>query len=229
MSLWQESESADSTSPCDVVDVSFRLSCSSLPVDHSLALSESVTKTVPWLKQSPFAGVHTIHVAGSQNGWERPDSGASSELQLSRRTRLRVRVASDQAQQLIDQLQGSILDVAGFPMQIDSASTRGLVPSATLFSRYTAFDQDNDFDNEGHFVDKVINECQLAGFQPRKILCGKISTIAGPKGPLLTRSVLLEDVPASVSLTIQQRGLGDFRLIGCGIMLPHKSTAPVQD
>jgi hypothetical protein len=38
---------------------------------------------------------------------------------------------------------------------------------------------------------------------------------------------LLADVPAPSSVVMQHDGLGDGRLIGCGLLIPHKDTGAV--
>ena len=40
-------------------------------------------------------------------------------------------------------------------------------------------------------------------------------------------SVLLHGVGPELSLRLQERGLGELRLQGCGIMVPYKSIAAV--
>ena len=75
--FWQESRK-DEVAPAsgDVTDVSYQIRCRALPVDHAWALSEAVQKVLPWIGSETGAGVHTIHVAESGNGWMRPDARA---------------------------------------------------------------------------------------------------------------------------------------------------------
>jgi hypothetical protein len=44
-----------------------------------------------------------------------------------------------------------------------------------------------------------------------------------------TRSLMVAALPADASLTLQRQGLGDGRLIGCGLFVPHKGIEAVRD
>jgi len=134
-----------------MTDVVFRITCPRLFVDHAAALSQAVCEQAPLLLASQRAGVHCIHVAGSQNGWERPEA-ASDVLVLSKRTRLRIRVEKDDAESLIDLLTGQTLDVNGFTMHIESGHDRPLIAATTLLSRYTFFNENTEGLDETAFV-----------------------------------------------------------------------------
>ena len=102
---WEEDKQTDNTHVVDdVVDLVFGIQCKSLPVDHIYALSASIQKELPWLNEEPVAGVHSIHVAASGNGWMRPHD-PDALLPLSQRTRLELRVPKhriDDARRLVD-------------------------------------------------------------------------------------------------------------------------------
>ena len=57
----------------------------------------------------------------------------------------------------------------------------------------------------------------------RHRICGKTKnlTIAGNKK--FTRSLMIADLSKEHSILLQDLGVGDGRLFGCGIFLPHKS------
>ena len=63
------------TVPDDVVDLSFRVRCAALPVDHAYALWQALRNKLAWLDTERMAGIHTIHGAASGNGWRRPREG----------------------------------------------------------------------------------------------------------------------------------------------------------
>jgi len=224
--MWQESNPEQQSLIGTMTDVVFRIECPRLYVDHATALSEATCKLAPLLKASRRAGIHAIHVAGSQNGWERPES-ASDVLLLSKRTRFQVRVEKDKAQSLIELLEGETLDVNGFPLHIISGQARPISPATTLLSRYTFFEDITDRFDEAVFIQRVIDYCSLSEFTPTKILCGREHTINSNAGPRLTRSVLLADIPASASTRLQDNGLGHGRAFGCGMLIPHKDTGAV--
>jgi len=226
--MWQESDSEQRPVSGIMTDVVFRIDCEQLHVDHAVALSRAVCEKAPLLNDSPNSGIHTVHVAGSQNGWERPED-AESMLHLSKRTRLRIRVKKEQAQSLIETLEGSTLDVSGCSLRIISGQSRAIFPAPTLLSRYTFFEDIEHAEDEAVFVDRIIDQCQLNAFTPTKILCGRNHTINTDTGPRSTCSVLLADVPAVASTRLQDNGLGDGRTFGCGLLIPHKDTGAVHD
>jgi len=228
MSVWLEKQdNSTKGNSASMTDVIFKIECQSLPVDHAAALSQSLCANLDWLKDSPNAGIHPIHVAGSQNGWQRPES-SEQPLLLSKRTRLKVRVDTALSEKLINSLKNTTHHVDQHPLKILDGRLMPIQPVATLFSRYTVYlqDQTNAAD-ESVFEQQVIAQCERIGFTPTKILCGRSNTISFKGENISVRSVMLADVPVENSVVLQETGLGDLRLIGCGIMIPHKDTGAV--
>lgn len=229
--MWQETgDEKNSGLSAAMTDVVFRIECTRLPVDHATLLANAVGQHIPHLQKAERAGIHLIHVAGSQNGWERPES-EDEFLLLSRRTRFRIRVESAQADSIITTLTGQTLDIDGQPLHILSGNARPISASATLFSRYTFFD-DHDANNDeqrfiNHVIESVSELCREYHYSPTKILCGRQHDLATAEGYQMTRSVLLADIPAQPSILLQDNGLGAGRTIGCGLLIPHKDTGEV--
>lgn len=119
---WEEETSEESFSiPEEVIDLQFKVICSSLPVDHAWPLVQAIDKVLPWFSETQ-AGLHIIHCAESGNGWERPEQG-DALLQLSKRTPLTLRLPAERAEDALA-LIGQTLDIAGHSMQILSAKRR---------------------------------------------------------------------------------------------------------
>jgi len=228
MSLWQEKEdNVGQGNPPSMTDVIFKIECQSLPVDHAAALSNALCEQQPWLKEVTHTGIHPIHVAGSQNGWQRPETN-EHPLLLSKRTRLKVRISSAHSDKLIQGLKNTVHAVDNHRLKILDGRVSSLLPTNTLFSRYTVYLNDNaNPADESAFEQQVFTDCQRAGFSPTKILCGRSHSIAIHGEKITARSVMLADVPTEHSLKLQEHGLGDYRLIGCGILIPHKDTDAV--
>jgi len=218
--LWQEDDT-DKTHqvPDNIVDVLFAIDCKRLPVDHAYALSVALCSTLPWMAAEPDLAVHAIHMAGSQNGWERPEHGTDRHLIVSRRTKLIIRLPKARAATLIAGLQGQTLEVAGCPLTIGEGKPRGLGSSPTLLARYVA---SRFGENEEQFLDWAAETLSTRGVKVRKALCGKETPLATPEGPVHTRSLLLADLSPDDSVRLQQWGLGPHRAMGCGIFIPHK-------
>ena len=217
--MYWEDENKPASQPHDksVIDVSYRITCRALPVDHAHALSEAVLKELPWLREEPKAGVHSIHVADSGNGWMRPDN-PDDLVFPSRRTRMTLRVPlhrTDDAMALV----GTTLDIEGNTLEVGEAAIKELGAVSTLFARYLVA---NDQDDEEEFLAKIADELKALGVRPRKMMCGISKTIATPDDTIRTRSLMLADLSHEESVLLQQSGLGEHRHLGCGIFIPHK-------
>jgi len=211
--------------PEDILDVRFSVTCKRLPVDHAYALSAALQGAAPWIAEDASGvGIHTIHVAGSQNGWERPDHGTDQYLLPSRRTRLVIRVPRPHLDALLGDLAGATLDVSGCPLTIGPGKVRPLSAETTLFARYVAAVPD---DTEAGFLAWTAQGLKDQGITIRKALCGKTTQLTTPDGPLRTRSLMLSGLTPAESVRLQQQGLGAHRRMGCGLFIPHKGIGAV--
>ena len=221
---WQE-DRADKTYvvPEDVVDLVFDISCRCLPVDHAHALSQALLRILPWMQHEEHAGIHLIHVAESGHGWQRPDSLSNELLQLSRRTKMTLRLPKERVADA-NEMTRATLEIDGYPLRVGKATVRPLSTLTTLFSRYVISSDDED---EEQFVRRAAIELQHIGIPVRKLLCGKTHAIGLPDERLLTRRLMVAELTVEQSVILQQRGLGPGRLIGCGLFIPHKGIETV--
>jgi CRISPR-associated protein Cas6 len=224
---WQEDDTDKPEDvPDDIADVLFSIDCKRLPVDHAYDLSAALRQALPWIGQEGSGvAVHTIHVAGSQNGWERPVHGSDQHLILSRRTKLTVRAPKERTVALMDELEGRTLEVSGCRLTIGAGKIRPLSNETTLLSRYVVTLPE---DNEDGFLSWVVQELTALGIRVRKALCGRATPLSTPAGPLYTRSLMLANLSPEASIRLQQTGLGPRREMGCGIFIPHKGIGPVK-
>lgn len=203
--------------PRDVLDAVFAIECRSLPVDHAYALSQAVQAALPWFAEEPQAGLHTIHGAASGAGWQRPE-GDEAELQLSRRTRLVLRLPGHRFADAAV-LTGRTLEVAGSVLRVGRLSARPLLRIASLFSRSVIFEGAVD---EQAFLAAAAQELGGLGLEASTLLCGREVTLATPGTTYRTRSLMLTVATPAQSLALQRRGLGEARKLGCGLFIPHK-------
>ncbi len=221
---WQETKkNTRYIVPDDIVDVVFSIQCHSLPVDHAYALSHAVIQSLPWFAAEESAGLHTIHVADSGNGWMRPDQ-ADALLHLSRRTKLVLRLPRHRVEDA-GKLIGKTLDISGNPMQINKAAIKPLSPITTLFSRYVVILGGVD---ENGFLQDVMTRLTSMDIRPKKLLCGMKRDIAAPDRIIRTRSLMLAELTVEESVRLQQQGLGADRKLGCGLFIPHKDIKDIQ-
>lgn len=219
---WQEDETEKFFQvPDAVVDVLFSIDCKRLPVDHAYSLSTALKDALPWLEQDPGVGIHRVHVAGSQNGWERPDQ----YLMPSRRTKLTIRVPKARMDELLEDLHGRTLDVAGCALKVGQGRIRPLSKQTTIFARYLTTLPD---DSEEAFLTATAVQLRKADIRVRKALCGKNTHLSTPGGTIHTRSLMLANLSAEESVRLQQVGLGPYRDMGCGIFIPHKGIDSVK-
>ena len=219
--FWQEDDADRADRPARVVDLSFAMRSKMLPVDHLWALSEALAEHLPELREQGI-GVHEIHLAGSQNGWERPDPALGQHLIPSRRARMRLRVPRDQAAAVQQRLQGTTLDLGdGFSLTLGQARTRELFPHPTLYARHMPM-REEEIEDENRFLERMARTLAERGIPVKKALCGKATEIATPQGPLFTRTLMLADLSGEDSLRLQEEGLDEYPHLGCGLFLPMK-------
>ncbi len=221
---WNQAEdSAAITVPDDVVDLSFALDCRQLPVDHAYGLAAALLAVCPWMAAEPGVAIHSVHVASSQNGWERPAHGTGNRLQVSRRTKLTLRAPRARVAELLAALPGIRCQVGDCPLTLGVGKIRPLSKETTLFARHVvAAPGETPQADESAFLHATAATLAALDIRVRKALCGRSLAIATPQGPILTRSLLLADLSGAESLRLQQHGLGPHRLLGCGIFIPHK-------
>lgn len=225
--LWgEDSDKAAFQVPDDVVDLLFRIDCRELPVDHLYALSTGLLALLPWLESDPVAGLHEIFLAGSQNGWQRPDPRLGQKLRLSQRTRLALRVPKQRCDEARAQLSGAELDVGGHRLRIGDARLRPISALDTIFTRHLVLES-GEADDEQAFLERVAGQLAADGITLRKALCGRTAVIETADTPIVTRSLLLAELSPEASVRLQQYGIGPLRHMGCGLFLPHKGIAPI--
>ncbi len=221
---WQERESVHlRTVPDDIVDLAYRIDCPHLPLDHAYVLSQALQQALPWLEKEESAGLHLIHVAGSGNGWMRPENTRNATLQLSKRTRLYLRLPKARVTEA-QQLTGQVLDIGGHSLIVGESSIKPLGYSSTLFARYVLTAPE---EQEQQFTDRQLDQLETMGVRVKKILCGKHHEFYTPEGEVTVRSLMLAELSFDESIKLQQTGLGPKRRMGLGLFIPHKGIAPV--
>ncbi|MCP3867545.1 MAG: type I-MYXAN CRISPR-associated protein Cas6/Cmx6 [Gammaproteobacteria bacterium] len=217
---WQEdTEDQQFEIPRDVVDLQFRIRCPTLPVDHAWPLFQGIQQHLPWFGSEEDSGLHLIHGADSGNGWERPQ-GATDLLHLSRRTRLTLRLPEHRLEQA-HSLSGKSLEVTGHLMEIGESKVRPLSRSNFLYSRYLVADEP-DLEEEA-FIEWSVAQLKQMQLKFKKVLCGKQSDFRTPVGLVITRSLMVADLPYEDAVKLQQHGIGPLRHMGCGLFIPQKS------
>lgn len=220
MSFWEEDAQEQTVSITDeVVDLSFRIQCKALPVDHGWALSQSILHHLPWLPDEPMAALHQILVAESGNGWLSPDSGEET-LYPSRRTRLTLRLPKHRVEEVRHTLDGTSLEMPLSPITLSRPEQHLLSKHTTLYTRFAIFHPEEE---EEPFLNRIRQELAGREIYPRKMVCGRENWIKTDHQPLLTKSLMMADLTPNEALQLQQQGLQEGKDFGCGLFLPHKT------
>ncbi len=215
--FWQEEQEENTfVVPDDVVDLVFNIDCKTLRNDHAWHLSQAIREILPWFGEQPEHGLHAIQVASSASGWIRPEA-PDELLYPSRRTRLKLRLPKEMVA-AAQALSGQTLEIDGHTMLIGGSKVQLLSMTDTLYSHHVVAVED-----EEEFIDRAVIELTALGLKFSKVLCGKSHTLAAPDAPLLTTTLMVGGLSFPHAVTLQTKGLGSHRFMGCGLFIPCKS------
>lgn len=225
--LWQENKREQHfVVPDDVADLSFRISCRQIALDHAHDLSQALQQALPWLVDEERAGVHLIHGASSGNGWQRPEEEDGEDfIYLSKRSRMMLRMPKHRFED-VKALIGQTLEVAENTITVGDYQIKPFSPLGTLFARYILLEQD---ETEDQLIDRLSSEMKAMGINLRKALCGIGHEFKMPEGNVRTMSVMVADLDPDEAVTLQTHGIGGGRKMGFGLFIPHKGIKPVGD
>ncbi len=225
--LWQEDKKAEPFKVPDTVsDLSFKVSCKMVPLDHAQQLSDAILEILPWIKDEPEAGIHMIHGASTGNGWLRPDDDTNDGcIYLSKRSRMQIRLPKtrhEDAKLLI----GKTIQLGDHELTFGDFQVKMFSPQGTLFSRYVIL---GDNETEEQFVGRVSEELKGMGITLRKALCGIGNSFNMQEGSVKTMSIMVADLDPDEAVTLQIRGIGSDQHRGFGLFIPHKGIKAVGD
>ncbi len=216
--FWREDEAepAEYRAPDDVFDLLFRLRGARLDIDHAWALFQALGEH---LDPALFGriGVHGVRLAGSGNGWIRPEE-PDAALPLSKRARLVIRVHRDD-RDTVEALRERRLRMGEQSVVVGASSARPLSTLGTLYARAVRCEPGQP---EEAFLDEVAARLAAIDIDAGKMICGKSREIRIDDATLLTRSLLVAELKPEQSVRLQREGLGEGRELGCGLFVPHK-------
>ena len=210
--------------PDDIVDVNFKIKCPQLPLDHAHPLSQAIITKLPWIEDCQGAGIHLIHGAESGNGWIRP-SGPDELLFPSRRTLFTIRTPKQHIDD-IKALDGQSIDICDVSIEFSKPTIRKLSKLTTIFARYILT---NHIEDETAFLSEMVELLHEKNIRPQKMMSGRASQLRFPDKTLSARSLMIDGIDPTESVRLQQQGLGDGRIFGCGLFLPHKGIDAVNE
>ncbi len=219
--FWQEDIKEEHfTLPDDVQDAVFNIHSKVLPIDHAYLLSQALLNELPWL-EAVNAGVHDISVADG-NGWEQDHE--SGYYYPSKRSKLSIRIPKEKLDE-VDALVGKTLNLGEYEIKVVKALKPKLMSDMQIvFAKYVACVEN---DSEEGFLQTSFDQLQALGIQPKKMMAGLEKKIQTPKGTIHTRSLMVADLRKAESVKLQEQGIGEHRLLGCGLFVPQKGIESV--
>ncbi len=210
----------------EIIDVSIHLSCKLLPSDHIFELSNALIKLMPWLKADPQISIQQLYLPASGNGWQRRAQSVDELVHLSKRTRLKIRLPSKYIKQ-IQLLVDKEIQVSDFVIKFGKIKELKLSASEILVSRFVHIPDCDD--DEEKFLGIAFEQLKQKNIIVKKMLCGKTTQLNFNGKNILTRSLMLADLSTENSLIIQESGIGDFYLYGCGLFIPQKGIKAINN
>ncbi len=223
--FWNEEEKpAEYTVPDNVIDLSFKVSCKQIKLDHAWALTNAIGDILPWFKDDPQTAIHHIYIPQSGNGWVRSDQFNDELIQLSRRTRLKLRVPMSRKADT-QTITGQTISIDGNKLVIGQSEQHSLSAMTTIVARHVHVPETDD--NEEAFLKEIHKQINAMGINVRKMLCGKSHQLKTSNGLIKTRSLMIADISSEESIHLQENGVGHYYSYGCGIFIPQKGITAV--
>ncbi len=214
--FWQEDSKEEHFTPPDTIqEASFSIESKILPIDHSYLLAQALLKHLPWL-ESVGAGIHPIGIHDG-NGWEQDHKGGF--YYPSRRSKLTIRIAKEKLNEL-NELAGKVLDLGDYQIKINKhLNSKTLSPMPVLFSKHVATDKSI---SEDDFLKTCYAQLSSLNINVKKMMAGLEGSIKTNTGNISTRSLMVANLKKDESVRLQEHGLGEYRLLGCGLFVPQK-------
>lgn len=189
------------------IDLVFRVTGSTIPVDHGYALYAALSRIAPELHAAQEIGVHPI----------RGVYGGDGNLHLTDFSRLILRLPDEQIRTYL-RLAGKQLEVDSNILRVGVPEVRALLAVASLRARLVTI---KGFMEEAAFVEAA--KRQLASFGVTgELHRGERRTFRVKDKQVVGFEVGITGLTAEESLTLQEHGLGGRRRMGCGMFVPTK-------
>ena len=195
-----------------IVDVRWPiLEMGKVPLKHQYPLLSAIARLVPAVHHHNSLGIHPIRGMRVEPGF----------LHLTEASTLRIRTPVDQLPKLLV-ISGKRLEVGGYPIRLGVPQVLSLSPCRRVTSHLVTIKGYMELDTfevglRRQMDAAAISPSVVVKIGPRRILRIKNSAIVGYQ-------VELDGLTPSESLSIQQRGLGGRRHMGCGLFNAVRDT-----
>ena len=189
--------------PC--VDLAFRLTGATIPVDHGYALYAAISRLLPDLHADKDIGIHPVRGRYVGDG----------NLHLTSASHLTVRLPDDRIQAVL-KLAGKTLAVDGRRLRVGVPETRALRRTAVLYSRLVTI---KGFMEPDPFLAAAKRQLESLGVSAH-IVVGQRRTLRVKDKQVVGFEVFASQLDAQASLRLQETGLGGRHHMGCGVFVP---------
>ena len=205
-----------------VIDLSFVLVGTTIPLDHGYPLFSALSRIAPALHGDRTIGVHPIR--GRQS--------APGVLSLTERSRLKIRLAAEGIAPYIA-IAGKELDLDGHRIRVGIPQVEALVPAANLAARMVTFKHAMDAESFEADVRRELERMEITatpqlipGNHP-KYPGQPVRRVIRIKGHrMVAYPLCVVGLTAEESIRLQEYGLGGRRRMGCGVFSPIPTSLP---
>lgn len=187
------------------VDLCFRVIGKRIPVDHGYALYAAISHILPHFHDDDTAGLKLVR--GRYVGDGLLDISPHSELVL--------RLPADRLAHYIP-LAGKRLVIDDTSLLVGVPNTRALIPSPTLHSHLVTTKNGSD---QARFEAEISRQMEALNALGR-FTVGERRTFKVHGKQVVGYSLLVSELSAEESITLQESGLGGRRRMGCGFFDP---------
>lgn len=191
------------------VDLAFRLSGATVPVDHGYALYSAISRLTPEIHDAKEIGVHPVRGLFTGNG----------ALSLTERSRLILRLPDEKIRVFL-KLAGKSLDVDGHRLRVGVPETRVLRPAAALYARLVTI---KGFMEPQTFLQAAQRQLQEMGVTA-ELRLGERKTFRVKDKQVVGFEMLATGLSAEDSIKLQEIGIGGRRRMGCGVFVQKRNS-----
>jgi CRISPR-associated protein Cas6 len=189
------------------VDLRFQVFGQSIEVDHGYTLFAAISRILPEFHEASDIGLRLIRGRYMGNG----------QINISPASNLVFRLPVSKLAEYIN-LAGKTLDLDGHQLRIGVPNSQALVPATALYSHLVTTKNGNDQKRFEEEMERQLETLDCKG----KLSVGKRKTFKLHGKQVVGYSVLVSELTAEESITLQEQGLGGRRKMGCGFFEPKR-------
>ncbi|HKK33776.1 MAG TPA: type I-MYXAN CRISPR-associated protein Cas6/Cmx6 [Desulfomicrobiaceae bacterium] len=186
-------------------DLSFPVVGDLLPREHRWNLSAAIRRACPFMCSSNCLGIFPI----------RGQRAAGDLIRLPKSSVLRIRL-NHRGVCLYRGLAGEVLDVQGHLIRLGPPVSRAIEPRQTLYSDVVFFEGGRTRED---VMIRIGQELRMLGVHG-DVRSGEAVRFHSWKGECCGYEIGVSGLCERDSLTLQEKGVGDLRILGCGLFEP---------